>query len=163
MQTLNDDRHAMHDYFKAMDEKEKKMSETSNEIDKNFQEGKLVPLQLQAELSNYKSMLKCTRLIFDTFENANPEVLVQILKHHNQVGWLLFAAKPIEAEQMVDLPDIKVEAREAKTPSQRLRSRMWVYYTKIRDAKGHGFEQWYADCLNEIGNKYLDATPKEDE
>lgn len=52
----------------------------------------------------------------------------------------------------VEVPD---DIGYNKSPSQRLRDRMAVYYKKMYPEK-KSFNTWYADSLDEIGSKYLD-------
>lgn len=66
--------------------------------------------------------------------------------------WVAFAETAITKEDL-NIPEIQVE-KGRKTPSQRLRDRMFVYYKETRK-DGKGFDQWYETTLDEYGQKYL--------
>lgn len=112
-------------------------------------------LQIPCTLSDFKSMANGIRLQFDTQETIPPELLINILKLHNQFGWLFFGVQQIEPQQIAALPEIPVE-KDQKSPSLRLRDRMFVYYKKKNGTKD-GFDPWYAGELDRIGSKYLEA------
>lgn len=52
----------------------------------------------------------------------------------------------------IEVPD---DIGDRKSPSQRLRDRMAVYYNK-KFPNSKSFNTWYADQLDSIGEKYLD-------
>jgi hypothetical protein len=116
-----------------------------------------IPLQVQATLSGYKSLTNSIRLIFDLQENYNPDVLAKIMKYHKEphVGWLFFGVQQIQADEIINAPDIKVE-KDQKSPSQRLRNRLWVYYKEVFGT-ADGFDSWYIGEMDKIGNRYLEA------
>jgi len=114
-----------------------------------------LPLQIPCTLSNFKSMMNSVRLQFDSQEEIPAELLINILKLHNQFGWLFFGVQQIKPQQIAALPEIEVE-EDQKTPSKRLRDRMFVYY-KARNNKADGFDSWYAGEMDKIGNRYLEA------
>lgn len=67
----------------------------------------------------------------------DPEAKVQIMNMHNQTGWLLFSPDEIQESEVPDKPsDI-----ETKTPSQRLRGAIFVYWQQ-QGSQGE-FEQFY--------------------
>jgi len=52
----------------------------------------------------------------------------------------------------IEIPD---ELSGSKSPSKRLKDRMFIYYNKkYKDKKG--FNNWYIGTLDEIGEKYLE-------
>lgn len=112
-------------------------------------------LQIPCTLADYKSMANGLRLWFDTQETIPPEILIRILELHNQLGWLFFGVKQIQPQQIAELPDIKIE-KDQKSPSKRLRDRMFVYF-KYKNGNTAGFDIWYLQEMDKIGNRYLEA------
>lgn len=56
----------------------------------------------------------------------------------------------------LDVPDEVVEFKgEEKSPAKRLKDRMFVYFIKINKTKD-GFDNWYKNALEKIGDTYLD-------
>ena len=111
-------------------------------------------LKVPATISKVTTMADNTlRLNVDTQETSS-EDKAAIMELYNQLGVFLFHPTDIKEEDLVSLPDIKTDKGQ-KTPSQRLRNRMFVYY-KDRYKKDDGFESWYISEIERIGNSYLD-------
>ena len=55
--------------------------------------------------------------------------------------------------------ELEIDRDLTKTPSQRLRSRLFVYYKETKKTE-KGFNSWYADALDQIGNSYLEKLNK---
>jgi len=91
------------------------------------------------------------RLVFETNE-LSAEQLKDFGEVKNIAGKLYFATPDVRIEP--DVSDVPTESGQ-KTPSQRLRSRMFVYYSeKGKDLKN--FDLWYKNQLDEIGRNYLE-------
>jgi hypothetical protein len=118
-----------------------------------------IPLQIPAIMSGHRTLSNSLRISFDTCENVKTENLVKMLSCKDKQGWLLFmvSEKIMSAEEIVnlELPEIKTPKDEI-SPSKRLKNRMFVYYEKTHGTK-EGFETWYVDALNKLGQKYLDS------
>ena len=76
-----------------------------------------------------------------------------------KAGQLLFVGRDVPFEdkeiEAVDIPEAPTEFKDDKSPSQRLRARMFVYYqSRFKDDKG--FYTWYQNKLEEYGQLYLD-------
>ena len=87
----------------------------------------------------------------------SPEEQTKVFELSRKEGWMVFSESDIQES---DIPTEPVpSSKEEKSPSQRLRDRMYVYYKEThKDTKG--FNQWHADVLEEIGQKYLDKIDK---
>ena len=68
--------------------------------------------------------------------------------------WTAMAEIPL-GEVDLDIPESVPEFKGDKTPSQRLRDRMFVYF-KEKNGKTDGFKEWYESALEKIGGAYLD-------
>ena len=113
-------------------------------------------LQLPATLTKISTMSNgAIRIVADSQEGVAPTVIAEVMKNFEKLGWLCFLVEQIiKPEDVKDLPEIKEEGDE-KTPSQRLRSRLYVYY-KETHTETDGFNEWYAKTLDGIGQKFLD-------
>jgi hypothetical protein len=66
----------------------------------------------------------------------------------DQLGWLVFATARIQPENLVNLPEIKPEFKNEKSPAQRLKSILFVYWNQ-NGSKGD-FEDFYKDYIEKI-------------
>ena len=95
---------------------------------------------------------KSLRLQVDTQELDKDEK-AKVFDLHDMLGWFIFSRAEIKDEDL-GLPEIKPEFNE-KSPSQHLRNRLWVYYTKTHNNLD-GFDDWYKKEMDRIGQHYLD-------
>lgn len=84
-----------------------------------------------------------------------PEEMTELFRLKNKEGWLLFKENAIEMEDIQNLPDEPLEKFDKKSPSERLRDRMFVYYKKTHKDTS-GFNLWYDQSLDKIGSSYLE-------
>lgn len=122
-------------------------------------------LQIPSILSNYKSMANgVLRMTFDTQENIQPEIKAKILSGHEKFGYLSFLVgeKKLSVEDVKDLPELPKDEPEQKSPSQRLRSRMFVYYMDSHTDKSK-FNQWYIEQIEKLGQQYLNKIDNGDD
>lgn len=80
---------------------------------------------------------------FHTLELSDEEK-VKIMSHFQKTGWLLFSEDEI---QDADVPEGK-SGFETKTPSQRLRGVMYIFW-KQQGSKGN-FEDFYRDLMEKF-------------
>ena len=66
----------------------------------------------------------------------------------DQLGWLVFATARIQPENLVNLPEIKPEFKNEKSPAQRLKAILFVYWNQ-NGSKGD-FEDFYKDYIEKI-------------
>ena len=95
---------------------------------------------------------RSVRLQVDTQE-ASKEEMTELFALSNEFVNYAFAPSEVEIKEE-DVPDVKPEFKGDKSPSQRLRARMFVYY-KDKNKTEEGFQMWYSNALDEIGDKYL--------
>ncbi len=85
-------------------------------------------------------------------QELSPEEKVMILDSCHQIGWLLWDEEPLTE---ADLPEesVDIEGFKKKTPSQRLRARMFIYHKERYGLEG--FDSWYEKELERFGDLYL--------
>ena len=90
-------------------------------------------------------------LRFHTSE-LTAEEKVMIMDSCHNVGWLLWDEEPMTE---ADIPEesVDIEGFKKKTPSQKLRARMFVYHKEKYGLEG--FDQWYENEFEKIGDVYL--------
>ena len=112
--------------------------------------------QIQAEL--FKAETKrnnAIRLQFDSQENVSPEALKRVFEWRDKPGWLLFASRIIQADDMLSIPPDNTVEPDDKSPSQRLRAVMFRAWE--RDKHGYAdFNLYYLHRMERIINKIKD-------
>ena len=111
-------------------------------------------LQLPATLDKYESLTNgSVKFVFSTQENLKPEYLLFIMNGLNKVGNLNFAVRKIEAEDLSKLPEPdKAKYAKSKTPSQRLRSVIWLLHQQ-KGGKEDNFQEYYDQVMEYFINQ----------
>jgi hypothetical protein len=87
-------------------------------------------------------------------QELEPDQMTELFKLTNKVGWFLFKEQAITEEDVKDLPEIKPEFKGEKTPSQRLRNIIFVYWEQ-QGGKGN-FDDFYKKQINKLIDKIKD-------
>ena len=104
-------------------------------------------LQIQATMSKGITMShKSLRLTFDSQENLTDEQIGKIMGWYEKMGWLSFSTAMVRAEDLLALPEVKTDER--KSPSQRLRSVLYVLFEQ-QGQKGE-FQDYYRTQIEKI-------------
>jgi len=115
--------------------------------------------KIPATLTKYQGMRnRSLRLVFDTQESLTDEQIAKTTLLLEKFLWLCCFHEETKESEMLelvkDLPQLEVD-KDQKTPSQRLRDRMYVYYKQTHSDTSN-FNSWYIDALDKIGQNYLD-------
>ena len=116
-------------------------------------------LQLPAIISKITSMRnRSLRIVVDSNEELSDLEMQQVMCKIEKFGWFCFLEdkQQIKEEDIIKLPPLPAKEKEEKTASQRLRSRMFVYYQEKISKDKSGFNSWYETQLGKIGENYLD-------
>jgi hypothetical protein len=96
---------------------------------------------------------KTIKIKFETREGMVGDAIGRFSEMIGKWGWLTFSIPQIEAEDLLNLPEIKTDAK--KTPSQRLRNVLYRNWEK--DNGGHeDFESYYLAMMEKLINHYKD-------
>jgi hypothetical protein len=101
-------------------------------------------------------MAKFVRLTVDTQETLTPAQKSELFDLYEKVGYLFFLDKPNTTIKTDDLPEIHLEEGE-KSPSQRLKSVIYVYgrdVRKIPESDKAAHRAWYENEIERIINAY---------
>jgi len=100
-------------------------------------------LQLQATIDGLKTMKNSTlKITLETQDIANfkPEELAELFKMNEKLFWVAFKELEVKEEEL-DVKELKGEFKNEKSPSQRLRNILFVYW---KEQKGkEDFEPYY--------------------
>jgi len=108
-------------------------------------------IQFSAEIEDVKARKDRTLSIKISTQELSSEDMGMIFDMFGKQVWCGMSETAI---QKLDVPDELPEFAGEKSPSKRLKDRMFVYYTKTYS--DNGFNRWYENALEEIGNKYLE-------
>jgi len=92
------------------------------------------------------------RLNIDTQE-LDAKTKAELMELYDYPGIFIFARGDIKQEDLVNLPEIKVDKGQ-KTPAQMFRNRLFVFHKEKKIAED--FDAWYKRELEKIGQAYLD-------
>ena len=112
-------------------------------------------LQLEAIIRSVKTLVDGGLSLTVNTQELKPEDSTKLFELKGKFGFMVFKPTRVSEEEMAQVPDEVKGLDDEKSPSQRLRSRMYVYYqNKHKTSKG--FADWYRTSLEEIGLKYLE-------
>lgn len=112
------------------------------------------PIQFSCQIEQVKANKDRTLTVKLETQELAPEDTARIFALMERQIWCALAEVDIKAEDL-DIPESVPEFKGDKTPSQRLRSRMFVYY-KETHGNTEGFKNWYENALEKLGGQYLD-------
>lgn len=102
-------------------------------------------LKVQSIISGARTMAdKTIRLQADCQEMA-PEDAATLMLLKDKIGWLFFAEQEIPKEEMINLPEFRVEKGQ-KTESQRLRGVLYLLWEKNKTTDT--FDEYYKKRMN---------------
>jgi hypothetical protein len=113
--------------------------------------------QIPAILNKYESKANgAVKFTFTTYDDIRADLLATIISFIDNAGFLNFAVRKIEAEDLVDLPEIDpAKYDEAKSPSQRLRAVIFLYHQQKGGTK-QNFREYYLKAMERLINSYKD-------
>jgi hypothetical protein len=82
---------------------------------------------------------------------------VAAMEYYQSMGHLLFAENEINID---DIPKGNAHLDNGKSPSKRLRDRMFVVYKEKQIGAMEDFEKWYERQLEQVGQQYLGRLDK---
>lgn len=109
-------------------------------------------IQFSAQIDSAKANNDRTLSLKIDTQELSAEETAHLFNLFQKQIWIALAETTI-TEQDLNIPET-VDEMEKKSPSQRLRDRMFVYWkeNKVSD----NFDTWYKTALEKIGEKYLE-------
>ena len=120
---------------------------------------KMELFQAPAQISKIETMSDGgVRVVVDTQEITDPAEMAKLFKlKKGALGWFLFKASEVTSADVPD-EDVPLEEGESKTPSQRLRAVLFVYWKEVKGGKGE-FNSWYRDTMEQLISRYKEKLP----
>jgi len=115
-------------------------------------------LKIPASIDKVETMAdKTLKLLVYTSRELTPEDETKIMRFRNQEGYMIFSPEDFNIEDIEDLPEEKPEFKNQKTPSERLRNVLFVFYTQTHEWKEDQehrkkFDIWRADQMEKFIN-----------
>ena len=108
-------------------------------------------IQFSAQIDSAKANNDRTLSLKVDTQELSSEDTAQIFSLFQKQIWIALAETNITREQL-NIPEV-VEDMDKKSPSQRLRDRMFVYWKEKK--VGGSFDNWYKAQLEKLGENYL--------
>lgn len=110
--------------------------------------------QVPATITKIETMNEWIRIAFDTQEIPDTDEIAKLLSMgKGKVGWLLFKESEIEK---VDIPEYNPNVNdEEKSPSERLRAVMYVYFIQ-KGGKQENFTEYYRKAMEKRIQEFKD-------
>ncbi len=117
------------------------------------------PLQLPVLINQISSKVDgSVKVVLETRE-LNSDHAAKLFGLRGKEAWAVLAAQELSE---ADIPTAPVDTElQTKTTSQRLRSRLFVYYSKALNGSPGEFNAWYDRYVDNWGQKHLDKIPQE--
>lgn len=90
-------------------------------------------------------------------KEVNKDDMVVAMEYYQSFGHLLFKENDVD---LSEIPEGNAILDGGKSPSKRLKDRMFVYYKNANIGDLTNFNKWYENNLEKIGNTYLDRLDK---
>jgi hypothetical protein len=107
---------------------------------------------IPSAITQVKTLSQSIRLTVDTQENLTPETFAKLFGLKDKVGWFFFAEHREKLPGVIDtsqLPPIPQREDGQKSPSERLRNVLFVYWKKKTDQK-QDFELWRVRWMEKL-------------
>jgi hypothetical protein len=113
--------------------------------------------QTSAQIAKIQTMAdRGNRVVIDTQELSPEDMATLFSLKQGGMGWFLFKGSAITTEEIPDYDPATFD--EIKSPSQRLRAVLFVYWKEIRKGQGD-FEGFYRAQVERIIEQYKEKLP----
>lgn len=109
-------------------------------------------VQFSAQIDSAKANNDRTLSLKVDTQELSAEDTAHIFSFFQKQIWIALSETTISKQQL-NIPEV-MEEMDKKSPSQRLRDRMFVYF-KEKKVEGN-FDDWYKKSLEKIGENYLE-------
>ena len=111
--------------------------------------------QVRGFLTGIKTKTNSWEIKFETDENVPGDKIAIFADLKNKPGYMTVSSHLVEAEDIIDLPPIRPVEKSDKTPSERLRSVMFLLWKQ----NSEGFktaDEYYRFKMEKLINHYKD-------
>ncbi len=103
--------------------------------------------QVPAEISRVQTMSDGGLRLFVDTQELNQDDKAKVMSLHRKLGWFIMKEAPVEPEDM-DVPEYVKEFKQDKTPSQRMRSVLYLLWQK--EGESGVFDDFYKRKMEEV-------------
>ena len=83
-----------------------------------------------------------------------PEDITNLLSLRDKLGYFIFKLTNIDEEDLVELPKIKPEFKHERTPAERLRAVVYIWWSQRgEEKKGVLFDDFYKEYMERLINQ----------
>ena len=112
--------------------------------------------QVASTIKSVKTLADKSIKISVVTQELTGEQMAELFKLHDKYGYFLFSES---AMTDTDVPEAPVEFKSDKSPSQRLRSVLFVYWEK-NTSKSKPFDEFYKAWMNKKIEEIKDTLPE---
>lgn len=112
------------------------------------------PIQFSCQLDKVSANNDRTLSLKIETQELNPGDGSRVLELMQKQIYIAMAEIPLQ-EADLEVPEASPEFKTDKTPSQKFRNRLYIYYKDIHGTD-EGFREWYEKTLDTISQRYLD-------
>src|SRR2546421_4237488 len=113
--------------------------------------------QTPATIAQIRTMAdRGNRVVIDTQELSPEDMATLFSLKQGGMGWFLFKGSAITAEEIPDYDPATFD--EIKSPSQRLRAVLFVYWKEVKGGQGD-FESFYRAQVERVIEQYKEKLP----
>ena len=105
-------------------------------------------IQIEATIESIRSRVDGTWSLGVGTQELKEEQAKVLLRLNRKLGWFLFKETPLEEADLIDIPETTPEFKSDKTPSQRLRAVLYVYWGQRKPTKT--FDEFYRQQMEKI-------------
>lgn len=103
------------------------------------------------------------RIVIDTSEMTDPQELAKLFRlKKGAQGWFLFKDAKMIAMDVPDYDPTATDGPVKKTPSARLRSLMFVYFTQVLGKDPKDFDSYYEAYYDKLADQWKEKLPPRD-
>jgi len=81
-------------------------------------------------------------------QELTEEQVISLINLNRKSGWFIFKENPLKEEDILDIPEVGVEIKNDKTPSQRLRNCLYILWEQKKPTKT--FDEFYKRQMEKI-------------
>ena len=105
-------------------------------------------LQIAATVESIRSRVDGTWVLGVGTQELKEEQAKVLLKLNRKLGYFLFKVTPLQEADLINIPETTPEFKGDKTPSQRLRAVLYVYWGQRKPTKT--FDEFYKTQMEKI-------------
>lgn len=116
----------------------------------------MTPVKLPVIIDSLATRVDGSIKITMSTRELPPQDSARLFELRGTEGWAIFSPNEIKDEDVTLPTDTADAGVGSKTPSKRLRDRMFVFFKEVVHGEAADFDLWYSRELDRLGQKYLE-------